>query len=107
MILNPNLSFQNVMQAAIHAAEMEEVERRIANSSSANAEDIVEPRHGRWVWKHRTGKDECGNVHTIQVDMTYECAEPYCSECGELCDNSGSLNYCPNCGARMDGGQEE
>ena len=63
--------------------------------AEAPAADVVEVRHGRWAWDGG-------------VDMHY-----YCSLChhnaygntGEILD--GKYNYCPNCGARMDGGQDE
>ena len=45
----------------------------------------AEPRkHGRWI------EDEYGI--------------PHCSECGTM-NNTVYKNYCPNCGARMDGGE--
>lgn len=53
--------------------------------------DVVEVKHGKWVHTdkamHWTGKDEC-------------------SECTYHTDNREDLthfNYCPNCGAKMDG----
>lgn len=59
------------------------------------AADVVEVRHGRWTW-------DGGE------DMHY-----YCSLChhnaygntGEVLD--GEYKYCPSCGARMDGGQDD
>lgn len=46
-------------------------------------EDVVEVRHGKWVYG--------------EFDI------PHCSECGvEVMPNNVS-NYCPNCGAKMDG----
>ena len=42
----------------------------------------AEPKHGRWIWKD----------HYL-----------VCSECGKENDRK---NYCPNCGAKMDGGEE-
>jgi hypothetical protein len=49
--------------------------------------DAVEVVHGRW---------------------EFDCAcEPYCSVCGEYALQLGfekhASNYCPNCGAKMDG----
>lgn len=66
--------------------------------------------HGRWIYKHRhrggiriyEGKDEMGETRRISVDERYEIDDPYCSECGKL-NESVWLNYCPNCGAKMDG----
>ena len=49
--------------------------------------DVVEVRHGRW-----TGK-------------TYKC-----SLCGKWVDplqGDADMNYCPNCGAKMDGEEQE
>lgn len=53
----------------------------------------VEPvRHGRWEFKHPNG---------------WACSE--CGEWGLMIDNRGicKSNYCPNCGAKMDGGSAD
>lgn len=76
--------------------------------------DVVPVKHGRWLYKHRhrggfrtyEGYDELGEKHSVRVDERYEIDEPYCSECGKWND-SAWLNYCPNCGAKMDGGAEK
>ena len=50
---------------------------------SVPAADVVEVRHGRWIGK------------------TYKC-----SLCGKWVDplqGDADMNYCPNCGAKMDG----
>ena len=71
--------------------------------------DVSPVRHGRWIMKHRrrggfrryTGIDDMGEQHTIIVDERVEYDDRYCSECGkQSADNF--LNYCPNCGAKMD-----
>ena len=50
--------------------------------------DVVPVRHGKWTHK----PDVYGVV--------------YCSECNyEL--HANSTSFCPNCGARMDGGKED
>ena len=50
--------------------------------------DVVPVRHGKWTHK----PDVYGVV--------------YCSECDyEL--HANSTSFCPNCGARMDGGKED
>lgn len=76
----------------------------------APAVDVAPVRHGRWIMKHRhrggfhryTGLDDLGEQHTITVDERVEYDDRYCSECGkQSADNF--LNYCPNCGAKMDG----
>lgn len=76
--------------------------------------DAVPVVHGRWVYKHRhrggfrrkTGVDDTGEPHTITVDERYETDDPYCSECGKL-NESVWLNYCPNCGAKMEVDHED
>ena len=74
-----------------------------------DAADVAPVRHGRWIMKHRhrggfrryTGIDDMGEPHTITVDERVEYDDRYCSECGkQSADNF--LNYCPNCGAKMD-----
>ena len=53
------------------------------------AADVVEVVHGKWEFKHPNG---------------WACSK--CGEWGLMIDNRGicKSNYCPNCGARMDGG---
>lgn len=51
---------------------------------SIPAVDAVEVRHGEWIWD--------GYVY----DAPWQC-----SECQKL--NDIASNYCPHCGARMDG----
>ena len=75
------------------------------------AADVAPVVHGRWIYKHRhrggfrtyEARDELGEKHSVSVDERYEIDEPYCSECGKW-NESVWLNYCPNCGAKMDGG---
>lgn len=75
------------------------------------AADVAPVVHARWIYKHRhrggmriyEGKDEMGETRRISVDERYEIDDPYCSSCGKL-NESVWLNYCPNCGAKMDGG---
>lgn len=79
------------------------------NIQKIPAADVAPVVRGRWIYKHRhrggfrvvTGEDEYGNQHTIQIDERYEIDEPYCSECGKL-NEAYSLNFCPNCGAKME-----
>lgn len=63
------------------------------------AADVEPVRHGKW--KETTS---CGK----QNDLEYQKADTVfrCSECGYDFEHEGYLayfNYCPNCGARMDG----
>jgi hypothetical protein len=51
--------------------------------------DAVEVVHGRWL----------GGYQQNGEHWRYEL--PYCSICGHR--NDGITNYCPNCGAKMDG----
>lgn len=64
------------------------------------AADVVEVRHGRWIDKTWTTEDDwsCYNHHVV-----------ICSVCNKQFDYiiNEKSNYCPNCGAKMDGGQDE
>ena len=60
----------------------------------APAVDAVEVVHGRWIHKHFD--DVCGGWYN----------EWHCSVCNGRVYEKG-FNYCPNCGAKMDGGNED
>ena len=64
------------------------------NLKAIPAADVVEVKHGRWVKKFE-------RYHDTHTDESWD--EEYCS-C-PLCGKDSYLehNYCPNCGARMDG----
>ena len=67
-----------------------------------DAADVAPVRHGRWT----ETEQPCGWCEVA-------CAE--CSECGEdfvlgeysMDDLRSLFRYCPNCGARMDGGADD
>jgi Zn finger protein HypA/HybF involved in hydrogenase expression len=50
--------------------------------------DAVEVVHGRW------------------IDAREYCGDFMCSNCNALY-GTNKFNYCPNCGAKMDGGNED
>ena len=68
----------------------------IARFISIEAEPV---RHGRWI---PVGYD--GYADGCPVYNEWEC-----SECHFACEGEGEppLNYCPNCGAKMDGGEKK
>ena len=58
---------------------------------NAPAADVAPVRHGRWIEQEK---------YTFGV--LYDC-----SICGNrILDNGHPWNYCPNCGAKMDGGAD-
>ena len=69
------------------------------------AADVVEMRHGRWVNENKNPVpwDECNSKCPSH--------SAYCSECGEWLTASDEYPvtglYCPNCGALMDGKEDE
>ena len=52
---------------------------------------------GEWL---STGKD-------LKREHPYSARWYYCSYCGKVNDFNQMTNYCPNCGAKMKGGEEE
>lgn len=50
--------------------------------------DVAEVKHGEWVKNDKTRTCSCCGYFYINVDMEDD-------------------NYCPNCGAKMDGGKTE
>ena len=57
----------------------------------APAADVAEVVHGRWIW------NEEGEIGWEQFYR--------CSNCGNK--EYWESNFCPNCGARMDGGNDD
>ena len=84
-------------EVAIKAADITNFETPYGTSISAlrriPAADVAPVRHGRWVQVIHHVEFEDGFV-----DRLYEC----CSRCHEP-NGRKTSNYCPNCGARMDG----
>ena len=69
------------------------LERAYSEIREMPAADVAEVVHGRWI-KDDFLSDDVNNAEK-------------CSQCGELIGWFGNLpNYCPNCGARMDGGED-
>ena len=59
--------------------------------SNVPSADVVEVRHGHW---------------KVYKDLGYRFVKNYqCSECGDIIGDV-NYNYCPNCGAKMDGEEE-
>lgn len=69
----------------------------VENQSMRNADDVSQVRHGRW--------EVVKGVFTPGGDPLLRC--PFCKakESEHLCgvESRVDWNYCPNCGARMDG----
>jgi hypothetical protein len=66
--------------------------------SALPAADVAEVVHGEWL----RADDDWNSLTTIQCSL---CSEEWCFETD---DDVSLLNYkyCPNCGARMDGGED-
>lgn len=67
----------------------EDFKRAIRTIPAGAVIDVAQVRHGRWI-----------EQETYTFGTMYDC-----SICGtRILDNGHSWNYCPNCGAKMDGG---
>ena len=65
--------------------------KNLQSISDMPAADVAPVVHGQWI-KDDFLSDDVNNAEK-------------CSQCGELIGWFGNLpNYCPNCGAKMDGG---
>lgn len=62
--------------------------------------DVAPVRHGRW--------DNIPNTYMCVSgkDGSYHGCATSCSVCHEINPNAYKTNYCPNCGAKMDGGHD-
>ena len=76
---------------------MTAIDVAIADLADAPTVDAVPVRHGRWVDKQLIKSFKHTNIPVVE-----------CSACGiDFCDIINNhyfmYNYCPNCGAKMDG----
>lgn len=62
------------------------------NKQTRYTADVVKVKHGEWLWNK---------------GCTYDESPYYCSLCIEGGSVYGGDNYCPNCGAKMDGEKKE
>lgn len=69
--------------------------KNLQSISDMPSADVAEVVHGRWI----DGAEDftCGNHNA-------ECSICRCYVSWDGCDED--FNYCPNCGARMDGGED-
>ena len=72
-----------------YTSGFDEAVTRVENFPAA---DVAPVRHGRWI-EHKHFN------HDHYIDSTYEC-----SECNV--EEPLTSDYCPNCGAKMDGGAD-
>lgn len=62
----------------------------------APAVDVQKIKHGKWIKDNDSFQPD--DYYCVYFDYT-------CSECGKIVNDRYKLpNYCPNCGAKMDGG---
>lgn len=71
-------------------------------------------RHGYIVWKEslvgdyrnvKTKCRNCGTIEEIEIEHPVITRIGYCSECKKRIGDV-LMNYCPNCGAKISGGDE-
>jgi rubrerythrin len=79
------------MRYATQAQERDSAVRRLMALPSA---DVVEVVHGEWINAYPDIEPNPMFMYGI------------CSQCGFEQSISDKLNYCPNCGAKMDGGAD-
>ena len=78
--------------------DYEEIERRLEEFESA---DVQEVKHGKW--KLNSYYCDENNCFDITVSCS-KCGKEYCRETvADVQDSDEMFNYCPNCGAKMDG----
>ena len=77
------------IDALKRAAYWQDAERKIAELPAVDAAPVV---HGRWI----EIEDSWGDCHY----QCTECGEEWNLDAGTPAENN--MNYCPNCGAKMD-----
>ena len=87
-----NIAFTSPYQSDISTmtSGMERVLDIVEDSPSVDAVEVV---HGRWEKSEYNGFVRCDKCKDVYIDESW------------LTD--GKWNYCPNCGAKMDGGNDD
>lgn len=88
-------------------ARVDEITHCIAEIVNTPAVDAVEVVHAEWLV---AAYAEDGSIVVIPY-RKHQCNIPFCSWCQHHallnCGEYITSNYCPNCGAKMDGGNED
>lgn len=91
---NSNLPIDSGTARAYWTRVVQIKDALIRHIKTIPAADVVEVRHGEWNEEEYPFCNVCMNCGLV-IDRT----------CIKY--NSGKLNLCPNCGAKMDGGKHE
>ena len=91
------IDIDKAKETKVYSAERHEYIIPVANLDWLPPADVQEVKHGHW---------------TFRYGGTYKRSKCYCSVCGKPNGVGGIISnqkkpYCPNCGARMDGGDTE
>ena len=81
-----------------HPKQKKGVLMAISKLKEAPAADVVEVRHGEWVKDRATIKCSCCGFGMFQDGYFF-----MDGECFSTNNDKYTPNYCPNCGAKMDG----
>ena len=87
-LLNISIDISNLYNCGI----LEGLDRATKRLNEQPAADVAPVRHGRWINWGKSGTPTYDNYGTCSV----------CHEGAEI--HTEHRNYCPNCGAKMDGG---
>ena len=94
-------------------AHYPKADEMIAGIICLPAADVVKMRHGQWLTKEYMYGDPDVGIEDMWIDRLAEQSDyyAYCSICDKNAEYNaeGSLilsDYCPHCGARMDGETE-
>ena len=68
--------------------------------------DVAEVKRGKWI-RQEPNPDMMKEFHKMGIGTSMSINSVYwvCSECGTW--GTPTRNYCPNCGAKMDGGTSD
>ena len=84
--VGPNYEIRKVTYVAQES--IDEISNAVAKKIN---ELLTAEKKGKWVYDEERGAT---GIYAI------------CTVCNEIIYQTGEFNYCPNCGAKMDGGEE-